>query len=97
MTPGTVLKNVKFAIATVPSFCQGANYAALYNSSASGGDILITQNVAFRFDFAAPGYNVTGGLQVIDLLLGQIVNGMFALGTGLNNSTIQTINVGQAQ
>ena len=97
LTPGSTLKNVKFVIATKPEICSGANYAVLFNSPSSGGDRLITQDVSFRFDFPSSGYVITGSPQTIDLLLGQIVNGMVALGATLDNSTIQTVNVGQAQ
>lgn len=97
LTPGSTLKNVKFVIATVPELCQGANFAVLFNGPSSGGDISITQDVSFRFDFPGAGYTVSGDGQTIDLLLGDIVNGMVSLGSGLNNSTIQTVNVGQAQ
>jgi hypothetical protein len=97
LTEGSVLKNVKFTIATVPELCGGANYAIRFNSGT--GDVDLTQNVAFRFDFPAEGLRITSESRGITLLLGAIVNGMVTLANAgnLNNSTVQTVNVGQAQ
>ena len=96
LTPGSLLKDVKLTVAVNPTVCNGAGYSVRFNSGV-GADIDLTQNLAFRFDFPTSGDQVTGGQQTITLFLGAIVNGMVSLGSGLNNSTIQTVNVGQAQ
>ena len=93
---GVVIKEVEVTFAVVPAVCQGANYAVQFNDGVNGVKE-ITQNTAFKFTFSGAGLSVDGSVQSITLLFGQIVNGMVALGSGLNNSTIQTVNVGQAQ
>ncbi|MCM2279184.1 MAG: hypothetical protein NDJ89_13995 [Oligoflexia bacterium] len=93
--PGTVLKNIKFTIATKPELCSGANYAVLFNSGATG-ERHVTQDISFRFDFPPGGYTVDDS-RAITLYLGNIVNGMVSLGAGLDDSSIQTVSVGQAQ
>ena len=92
---GTALKNIKFTVANKPDICGGADYAVFFNSNSSGGDKKVTQDMSFKFDFESASYNVENG-KAITVYLGDIVNGMAALGTGLNNETIQTVNVGQA-
>lgn len=93
---GTAIKEIDITLATVPSVCQGANYAVQFDDG-THGPINITQNTAFKFMFPGSGVTVVNGLQTFTLLFGQIVNGMVSLGAGLNNSSIQTVNVGQAQ
>jgi hypothetical protein len=95
ITSGTVLKNIKFTIATKPELCSSADYAVLFNAGSSG-DKKVTQDMSFQFDFASGGYTFQSG-QTVTLYLGDIVNGMATLGSGLNNTTIQTVDVGQAK
>ena len=90
---GTQIKEIDITTAVKPEICGGVNYAVLFDPGS--GNIPITQNTAFKFKFATP-VTITGSSQLFSLLFGQIVNGMVSLGTGLNNSTIQTVNVGQA-
>jgi hypothetical protein len=93
---GTVLSEIDITFAVVPSVCGGANYAVEFDNGTGGGVRDITQNTAFKFTFAS-GRTITGSAETIDLRLGDIVNAMVAKGSALDNSTIQTINVGQAQ
>lgn len=95
LTAGTVLKNIKFTIATKPELCSNADYAVLFNAGSSG-DKKVTQDMSFQFDFASGGYTVENG-KAITVYLGDIVNGMATLGSSLDNSTIQTVDVGQAK
>jgi hypothetical protein len=94
---GTVLSEIRVTFAVVPSVCSGANYAVQFDNGAGGGVRDITQNTAFRFRFASPGRTISGADETIDLKLGDIVNAMVSLGSSLDNSTVQTINVGQAE
>ncbi|MCM2323748.1 MAG: hypothetical protein NDJ90_10860 [Oligoflexia bacterium] len=93
---GTALKNIKFTLATKPEICAGADYAVLFNSDSTGGDRKVTQDMSFSFEFPVSGYIVEND-QPITLFLGDIVNGLAALGAGLDNSSIQGVNVGQAR
>lgn len=97
LTADSVLKDVKLTVASVPQLC-GTNYSVRFDSGTSG-PVDLTQNVAFRFDFPVSGTTVTGSAQTLTLFLGQVVDGMVTLANAgnLNNSTIQTVNVGQAQ
>lgn len=96
LEPGAVLKNIKFTIATKPDLCGGADYAVAFSAASTGGEKKVTQDMSFRFDFSGGAYTVAEG-QKITLLLGDIVNGMVSLGASLDNSSIQTVNVGQAK
>lgn len=96
ISSGSTLKNIKFVIATKPEICGGANYSVLFNSPASGGDRTATQDVAFRFDFSTP-YLLLPGDQTVTLFLGLIVDALYNLGATLSDTTIQAVNVGQAQ
>lgn len=90
---GTAIKEVDITFAVVPSVCAGANYAVQFDPGT--GPINITQNTAFKFKFANP--LTVQGQQSITLMFSSIVQAMIGLGANLDNSTIQTINVGQAQ
>lgn len=92
---GTTIAEVDITFATKPSVCNGANYAVQFDPGS--GPIDITQNTAFKFQFSGSGRAFDGTPATINLLFGTIVNAMIAQGTNLNNSTIQTINVGQAE
>ena len=91
---GTVLSEIDITFAVVPTVCSGVAYAVQFDPGS--GPINITQNTAFKFKFNS-NYTITGNAQTVNLQFGTIVNAMVNLGTGLNDSTIQTINVGQAQ
>jgi hypothetical protein len=91
---GVQIKEIKLTSAAKPSTCSGVTYAVQFDPGS--GPINITQNTSFTFTLSTP-LTISGSSQTLTLLLGQIVNGMVALGTGLNNSTIQTVNVGQAR
>ena len=91
---GTQVKEIDITSAISTTLCPGFSDAVEFNPNS--GAIHISQNTAFKFIFATP-VSITGTQQTLSLLLGQIVNGMVALGAGLNNSTIQTVNVGQAK
>ena len=93
---GTQIKEIDITSAVKPDTCSGVSYAVLFDTGS--GANLITQNTAFKFTFSTP-MTITGNAQTLSLLFGQIVNGMVNLvnGSGLTNSSIQTVNVGQAK
>jgi hypothetical protein len=91
---GTVLSEIDITFAVAPTFCQGVSYAIQFDPGT--GPINITQNTEFKFKFGS-GKTITADAQSLNLLLGSIVTAMVAKGTNLNDSTIQTINVGVAQ
>ncbi|MGK5084551.1 hypothetical protein WDW37_14750 [Bdellovibrionota bacterium FG-1] len=91
---GTQIKEIDITSAISATLCPGFSYAVQFDPGS--GPINITQNTAFKFTFSTP-VTITGSAQNLTLLLGQIVNGMVALGAGLSNSTIQTVSAGQAQ
>ncbi len=93
---GTAIKEIDITFAVVPSVCSGANYAVQFDNGIGGGTINISQNTAFKFQFASP-LTVSETPQTISLLFGNIVNDMVSKGNTLNNSTIQSVAVGQAQ
>lgn len=93
---GTVISEIDITFAVKPSVCQGVNYAVRFDDGINGIKD-ITQNTAFKFMFPAGGVQVTGEAQTLTLMFGDIVNGMVGLGASLDNSTIQTVNVGQAR
>jgi hypothetical protein len=94
---GAQIQEIDITTAVKPDVCGGANYAVQFDPGS--GPISITQNTAFKFQFSTPVTisGTTASPQTLTLLFGQIVNGMVSLGTGLNNSTIQTVNVGSAR
>lgn len=94
---GTEISEINITFAVVPSVCSGANYGVQFDNGVGGGLKNITQNTAFKFLFTAGNLQVTSSTQTITLLFGNIVDGMAALGAGLDNTTIQTVNVGQAR
>jgi len=96
ISAGTVLSEIDITFANVPAICAGANYAVQFDNGVGGGLITITQNTAFKFRFAN-NYTITDSQHTITLMFGAIVNAMVAKGSALNNQSIQTINVGQAQ
>lgn len=91
---GIQIRQISVTSAIKPDICPGFSDAVEFDPGS--GPIHISQNTAFKFVFATP-LSVDGSAQTINLKLGDIVNGMVALGAGLNNSTIQNVNVGQAQ
>jgi len=86
----TQIKEVYITSAVAPSVCSGANYAVEFDPTSA--PISITQNTQFKFTFATP-MVVTGEAQDLTVLFGAIIDSMVALGTGLNDSSIQTIAV----
>lgn len=87
---GTQISRIDITFAATPSICGGASYAVQFD--AGGGPIDITQNTAFRFDFASP--KTIAEVDAVNLKFGNIVDAMAALGGGLNNSTIQNVAIG---
>lgn len=90
---GTVLSEVDITFAVKPSVCAGAVYAIQFDSGL--GPVNITQNTAFKFLF--PAGKTVAANDSVTLMFGQIVNGMVTKGAALDNSTIQTVNVGLAK
>jgi hypothetical protein len=90
---GTIISEVDITFAVVPDVCGGASYAVQFDPGS--GPISITQNTAFKFKYAAN--KTVAATDTITLQFGDIVNAMVLKGTALNDSTIQTINVGQAK
>lgn len=91
---GTEIKEIDITFAAVPSVCGGATYAVQFDDGVNGAKD-ITQNTAFKFQFSTPKVIADG--ETLSLLFGSIVNQMVSLGSGLNNSSIQGVSVGQAQ
>lgn len=87
----TTISEVDITFAVVPSVCGGATYAVQFDNGVGSGVINVTQNTAFKFKYPTP-ISISGD-QAITLKFGAIVNAMVALGSGLNNSTIQTVAV----
>lgn len=87
----TQIKEIDITSAGSASTCaaMGAN-AVIFDPGT--GAINITQNTAFKFTYSTP-LTITGSAQSLTLMFGAIVNGMVAQGTGLSNSTIQSISV----
>ena len=90
---GTQIKEIDITSAVNTALCPGFPDAVAFDPGT--GAVHISQNTAFKFKYANP-LTITGSSQNLNLLFGQIVNGMVSLGVSLNNSTIQTVNVGQA-
>lgn len=96
ITSGTYIKQIKITSAGKKETCPSMGENAVIFNPGSGA-INITQNTSFTFSYSSP-LLVTGNAQTVTLMFGAIVNAMAALGTGLNNSTIQTVTVsGTAQ
>ncbi|MGK5084549.1 hypothetical protein WDW37_14740 [Bdellovibrionota bacterium FG-1] len=93
---GTIISEIDITFAVVPAVCAGANYAVEFDNGIGGGVHDITQNTAFKFNFAS-NYTITGKSQTITLLFGAIVSAMAQKGVELDDNTIQTLNVGQAE
>ncbi len=91
---GTQIKEIHVTSAISTTLCPGFADAVEFDPGA--GAIHIAQNTQFKFVYATP-LTIDGSAQTINLMFGQIVDGMVALGAGLNDSTIQNVNVGQVQ